>query len=388
MRRRVRQLTMHLSVIVPFHRGLVFLDRCLAAFDPLPPGSEIIVVADGAVEDCRPLAARYGANVIEIDGPSGPGTARNRAATAATGDILVFVDTDVVIDQDALLRLARVLDDSPEMAAVFGAYNETPANPEFVSQYKNLAHAYVHRTSGGVSQTFWAGFGAVRRQAFLAVGGFDERFGRPSVEDIDLGYRLTQAGYRLVLDPSLTACHLKRWTLWSMIVSDVKDRGIPWTQLILRYGGLHNDLNLKSAHRLCVVLAYAATASLALSPVDARFLVIGLAALGAIVFLGRDYYSHFYRQRGLWFAVRVVPLHFLYHLYNGVAFAVGSALFFANRRVGIHLPGALPRDAWRRPQLESSRMSAGPESHAACMPADCGSHAGARVDSRLPDRRA
>jgi GT2 family glycosyltransferase len=336
----------HLSVIVPFHRGLPFLERSLAALASRPDGTDLIVAADGAVDDCHAIAARYGARVIEIDGPRGPAVARNRAAAVAGGDVLVFVDSDVVVSPGMLERLLQFLEGDPGASAVFGAYDDTPGDPGFVSQYKNLAHAFIHRKAGGQAQTFWAGFGAVRRVAFDAVGGFDERFAAPSVEDIDLGYRLTIAGYRVMLEPWLTACHLKRWTVRGMITSDVRDRGIPWTQLMLRYGRLNSNLNVKNSSRLCVVLAYLTLAAVALAIVDIRALLVVPVAMAALFVLDRDYYLYFLRERGLWFGLRVFPLHFLYHLYNGISFATGSFLFLMNRRLGVRLTGALPADAW------------------------------------------
>jgi GT2 family glycosyltransferase len=89
----------------------------------------------------------------------------------------------------------------------------------FVSQYKNLADSYIHQSSRRVAQSFWAGLGAVRATAFLSVGGFDEPFPRPCVEDIDLGYRLTTAGHRVLLDSAIRGCHLKRWTLRSLVLT-------------------------------------------------------------------------------------------------------------------------------------------------------------------------
>jgi glycosyltransferase involved in cell wall biosynthesis len=334
-----------LSIIVPFHKGLAFLERVLDALVPLAPHDELIVVADGAVDDCRALVEAHGGYLLEIEGPRGPAVARNAGAAIARGDVLVFVDADVVASPAALERLARTFADRPKLSAVFGAYDEHPAAEGFISQYKNLAHAYFHTTSGGPAKTFWAGFGAVRRSAFMAVGGFDERFERPSIEDIDLGYRLSDAGYQILLDPSLTVCHLKRWTLWSMLKSDVLDRGIPWTQLILRYRQFGTDLNVRRTYQICVVLTYLSV-GLALHAVgDGRVPWAVLLPVALLAYFGWDYYRFFWRRRGLGFALRVFPLHFLYHLYNGVSFAVGAVLFLAARRLNVRLPGALPAHA-------------------------------------------
>src|SRR5207247_2511569 len=95
-------MVIRLSIIVPFHRRLAFLTRCLAAINPLPAGSELIIVADGAIDDCRDVAAAHGAHVIPIAGPSGPAVARNLAARIATGDVLVFIDADVIVSRGAL----------------------------------------------------------------------------------------------------------------------------------------------------------------------------------------------------------------------------------------------------------------------------------------------
>ena len=353
-----------LSVIVPFHKGLAFLERVLAGIGRLRPGDELIIAADGAVDDCHALASAHHARVVEIAGPRGPAVARNVAAVAASGDVLVFVDADVVASSDAIERVAQIFVSQPDLAAVFGAYDEDPAAEGFVSQYKNLAHAFIHRASSRSAQTFWAGFGAVRRAAFMEVRGFDERFERPSIEDIDLGYRLTAAGYRILLDPSLAVCHLKRWTLWGMLRSDVLDRGIPWTQLILRYRQFGSDLNVRNTYRVCVVAAYLGVLFAALAAIDVRFLWAVPPLLALIAYLGWDYYRFFREKRGLLFALRVFPLHVLYHLYNGFSFVTGTMLFLAARHFDVQLPGALPAYASSRGQTGPRAETAVASSHA------------------------
>lgn len=333
-----------LSIIIPFHRGLPLLERALGGVTPLAPGDELIIAADGAVDDCSRLAAAHGARVVEIEGPRGPAVARNVAASVALGDVFVFVDADVVATLSAVEGAATLFAERPDIAAVFGAYDDEPGAKGFVSEYKNLAHAYIHRVSSEKAKTFWAGFGAIRREAFEAVGGFDERFERPSIEDIDLGYRVTGAGYRIKLDPSLAVCHLKRWTFRSMISSDIFDRGIPWTQLIHRYQQFDSDLNVQHTMRLSVAASYLAVLFLLLGVVHPAFILGAIAPLALVAYWGRDYYAFFRRRRGLWFALGVFPLHCLTHLYNGVSFGVGTILYML-ARLDIRLPGALPATA-------------------------------------------
>jgi hypothetical protein len=246
------------------------------------------------------------------------------------------------------------------VAAVFGAYDEDPPERHFISQYKNLAHSFIHQTSNAVAQTFWAGFGAIRAEVFRAMGGFDERYRRPCIEDIDLGYRLAAAGHLVLLDHELRVSHLKRWTFRSMLASDILDRGIPWTQLILRSGRFHNDLNLRSAYRFSVAVSYVLPVLLAAALFNPWFLLAAAGAIGVLYHSNRKFYRYFVSRRGLWFTLRVIPVHYLYHLYNGVSFALGSMMYFAQRRFGIRLPGALPLEPWNgRSRIESLKLEAG-----------------------------
>lgn len=335
-------MSTQISFIVPFHRGLADLERCVRALVPVPSPGELVIVADGAEEDCQHLVRACGARLVDISGTSGPAVARNLGAAAAAGDVLVFIDADVVVSRASIERLSRLFDAPDAPAAVFGAYDDRPDDQRFMSQYKNLSHSFIHHSGERQARTFWAGFGAVRRDAFRAVGGFDERFGRPSVEDIDLGYRLNAAGYDVVLDPALSACHLKRWTLRSAIASDVLDRGIPWTQLLFRYGAMHNDLNLRVEYRLSVVLAYLALGSVAFAAYEPRAVAVAALALGGLTVLNRRYYRYFHRKRGALFTAGVWALHFLQHVCNGLSFVAGAVLFYSARYLGVRLPGALP----------------------------------------------
>ena len=173
--------------------------------------------------------------LVVTDPSLGASDARNAGAARATGDVLVFVDADVRVHPDALGRIRAAFDADPSLTALHGSYDDSPSHRSTVSAFRNLLHHHVHQANPGPAETFWTGLGAVRRDAFLAVGGFDaERYPHPSIEDIELGHRLVAAGGTLVLDPTVQGTHLKRWTLRSMVHTDFARRAVPWIALQVR----------------------------------------------------------------------------------------------------------------------------------------------------------
>jgi GT2 family glycosyltransferase len=339
------------TVIVPFHRNVAMLRRVLEPFRTRATTTELLVAGDGPTEaSWVDVADEFGARRVTWADACGPAVARNRGASLAVGQYLLFVDGDVIAAPGVVERVERFFAAHADAVGVFGAYDDRPEAPGFISQYRNLQHRYVHVVGAGDVRTFWAGLGAVRAEAFRAVGGYDERFRRPSVEDIDLGYRLTSAGGRIVIDPNLNGTHLKRWTFLSSIVSDVRDRGVPWTQLIQRYG-LSTDLNLGWALRLSVVCAYAIAGLLALGLWVPRVWWALPLPLGGLIWLNADYYGHFLRTKGATFAARVVVAHGVHHLCNGVSFAVGHALHMLRVHLGVTTTWTLPAGAAAAVQL-------------------------------------
>lgn len=258
---------LRLSVVMPAYNASSQLCSSLSA---LRKGErqpdELIVVDDGSTDDTSQLAAEFGATVLNTGGRRGPGYGRNLGAKHASGDILFFLDADVCVHPDTLTKVAEPFRRDAELQALIGSYDDNPACPRFLSLYRNLMHHYVHQSSAHEATTFWSGCGAVRRPAFLAMGGFDASYGRPAIEDIEFGYRLHAAKLRIALCPEIQVQHLKSWGVASMVRTDILDRGIPWTMLILRAGRMPNDLNLKLSQRLsvaivglCILLAAVAT---------------------------------------------------------------------------------------------------------------------------------
>ena len=321
-----------ICVIVPAHRADVAFERCLEAITASAAGHTVIVVDDGSPGAIVSIRARdLGFRALRLDTSRGPAAARNLGAAAADSPLLLFIDADILVRPDTVSTVRAHFESNPDVVALFGSYDTSPEAPQPVSQFKNLTHHYIHQQAREEAFTFWAGCGAVRRDAFLALGGFNESYGRPSIEDIELGYRLRKGGGRIVLLKSLQVTHLKRWTLRQLVTTDVFDRGVPWTRLILANPEFTSgDLNLSGRARASLLLTWTALVALPLAPWWPWLALISAAAVSAVLLLGRRYFAWLIGVRGLWFAAQCVPLHLLYQIYSGVAAAVGVLGFLTS----------------------------------------------------------
>jgi len=314
-----------ISLIVPIGQDVPGFERCLASLARLePPPSEIIAVVDGDDPAVADSADAIGATVLKRPLSGGPAIARNLGARSARGDILFFVDSDVELPEDTIGRVSEIFEGNPDLAGLFGSYDAEPAERDFISQYRNLLHHYVHQHARTEASTFWAGCGAVLRSVFEEVGGFDEAYPVPCIEDIELGSRIRRAGHRIRLVKDLQVKHLKRWRPGNMLATDLFHRAVPWTRLMLHEGRLLNDLNVKTNDRMSVLLAWSMlpviVAGLVWPPAFAAAVVIG----ALLLIFNRELYRFYLEHRGIGFALRSVVLHWIYLMTCGLGFALGA----------------------------------------------------------------
>ena len=347
-----------ISIVISVYNGGKEFQNCLASLAAHRERyEELIVVNDGSTDDTARYAEEFGARILQVPTRRGPAHGRNVGALAARGDVILFLDGDVCLGDDTISRIAQRLEDDPGLGAVFGSYDSEPSAPFPVSQFRNLLHHYVHQTGNRCASTFWAGCGAIRRKVLLESGGFNAAYSTPCVEDLELGMRLTRLGVRIALDPSIQVKHLKRWTLWGMITTDIWRRGIPWTRLILESDRMPNDLNLRVGARASVALAGLIGVILAMAAVRAVSgiphpvtLGMGLAflfALAAVGLLNFRFYRVVAEKRRFGLTVISLPLHLVYFLCCGTGFVFGAVIHYWGR-LGLNADRAkvaIPRES-------------------------------------------
>ena len=311
-----------IAIVIPVYNGGDSFRRCLASLrQSQSQPEELIVVADGDSDGSWHVAETFGAQVIRLPGNKGPARARNVGAQVARSDILFFIDADITLHPDTISKVRRQFQEFPRLSALIGSYDDEPGARNFLSQYKNLFHHYTHQTSSETASTFWGACGAVRRTAFIAVGGFDEGYRQPCIEDIELGYRLIQQGNSIRLCKEIQVKHLKCWKMRSLLKAEIFYRSLPWTRLLLKIRHFKADLILNHTSRLSVVMVYLLAFSLMASFWQVTWLLLASSLSLGLLILNVRVYRFFINKRGWLFTLQVVPWHWFYFAYGGAAFA-------------------------------------------------------------------
>jgi GT2 family glycosyltransferase len=334
-----------LSVVVPVRDSAATLGRVLTAIRQSAlkrENYELIVVDDSSNDASAIIAARYADTVIRLTGPGcGPAYARNRGIEIARGEIVAFVNPDVVVSPDTLPTMLSTLATRVDIGAVAASRDETSGAQNFASQYWNLLVGFGEQRHPEICAHFESGCGAVRRGALIAAGMYDEwRFGRECLEGLELGQRLQRAGYRLLLMRDLRVVYLKHWSV-AKICREVWQR----SALLSRSFGYQStsvsvpgEVVITLSRALTPAVAVMGSASLAAAFVPPSFGLIRDACVLALILLGNLPVHRFYaRQKGLAFAIASAPLHVIIQGVAAVALCVGWLL---RDTIGDRLPDA------------------------------------------------
>jgi GT2 family glycosyltransferase len=199
------------SVVVCTYDGGRTLDQCLRSLQALDyPDYEVIVVDDGSTDDTRAILQRF-PDVRAIHQPNcGLSVARNVGWNAANGAIVAYTDSDCFADPDWLTHLVYQLERSS--AAAVGGPNLTPEDGRLAACVAASPGQPTHiLESDQVAEHIPGCNMAFRREALLAINGFDPVY-RKAGDDVDVCWRLQQAGLWISFAPGAFVWHHRRHT--------------------------------------------------------------------------------------------------------------------------------------------------------------------------------
>jgi len=332
-----------LSIIIPAYNAQADLQACLLSLQgniPLP--YEILVINDASSDNTAQIAQNFETRLFTLPKRSGPASARNLGCHEARGKWIFFLDADVTVQSDTIANAFDHIHRHPLIDALFGSYDNSPADPGLVSQFRNLLHHHVHQTGDfhqntRQAQTFWTGCGFIRRDVFLKLGGFDHwRYEKPAIEDIEFGYRLLDAGHHTVLARDVLCKHRKRWTIRTMLRTDFFQRGLPWSLLMLRSTRQTNDLNVDKIQKIAALAAAALWIGLfliAFHPIAG--IALALTSKLIMLCLNLSFFRLLKKQGGFKLALTSLGLMNLYYLVCLTSYATAITVWLAHDRLGL-----------------------------------------------------
>ena len=323
-----------LSIVVPTRDSADTVADALCAIlvTRLPRHTyELIVVDDGSADATATIAARYADKVIRLSGRSqGPAYARNRGVELSQGEIVAFVDPDVMVRPGTLPRMVATLAEHPNIDGVSALHDAEPRATNFVSQYWNLLLRFGEQRYLKDDAQFPSGCGAVRRSVLLSAGMFDEwRFPTASLEGVELGQRLQGSGRRLLLLPDVEITHLRRWSFRS-VCAEVWQR----SALLSRSLGYHRTRASAPSEVVftlsrSLIPAFGIMGMLVLVAAflpEPRLEFRSAIVLAVVLLTNLPIYRFYTRERGVAFAIAAVPLHLVVQTVSGLALCAGWVL--------------------------------------------------------------
>jgi len=314
-----------LSIIIPAYNAEKTIERVLSAIfsQTCKQGFEVIVVDDCSKDKTAELAGKFPVQLIKLKQNSGAGRARNQGAKVARGDILVFVDADVILLPSTLEQIENFFQTHLDYAGLVGNYTYLSYDQNVCSMYHNLFTVYHHELSGYDIEWFWGALSAIRKEVFDKLGGFREDYYGASAEDIEFGYRLAENGYKIRYLKDLRGVHAHYFSLRSMLYNDFRKAVLGVKLYLLRKPrgahphGFSSPIN--GANILLTYLFWISFLALIFQGSGAIFLV-------ALVFFLVNYrfYNFISKKAGALYFLPSVFLHFL--SFNAIGLGVIAGL--------------------------------------------------------------
>ncbi len=323
-----------ISIIIPMLNAERTLEACLQSINSIVDKNyEVILVDDGSQDSSLEIAARYPFRLLQHLQTKGAAASRNYGASQAKGDILLFLDADIIAQKDIISRVRRRFAEDDRISAMVGSYTKHTTEKGFFSIYKNLEHHFAHHSFDKEFISFVTFAGAVKKSVFEELNGFNSDYEGATVEDVEFGYRISQAGYKIALDKDLMVVHQKRMTFLSFIKVELINRAIPWSVLLFRRKELKFNPSIGISNILSVMIFGLLGLSfilLVLPYINIPKNMVGytmFALTASLILLNSKFYIFLSKEKPLPFVVSGILTHQLSYLLKLIGIVTGFLIF-------------------------------------------------------------
>lgn len=298
-----------ISIVIPTYNAERFMTPLLdSIFRNKVDDMEVIIVDDYSKDDTVKIAESYPVRVIQLAINGGPAKARNIGVEAAEGDIIFFLDSDVIVLDGAVREVKDYFDDNPSAKCVIGVCATEPLNKGFVPSYMAMFE-YIHLidTPGNKVSVFAPRCGAIKKDFFQKIGGYNESYKGADVEDFELARRINKADC-IILNKKIVVKH--QFANFRQAVRNYFKRAVMWMYLFFREKKLDNAGPTAPGNGIAAVCAFLTFILFFFIPLleAARYAVISLL----IIFLlaNMRWWNFMRKEAGFLFAVKALFLNY------------------------------------------------------------------------------
>ena len=324
-----------ISIVIPTYNSEKFMPNLLdSVFNNGIEDMEVIIVDDRSNDDTVKIAKSYPVRVIELEKNEGPAKARNIGVRAAKGDIIFFLDSDVIVLDGTIKEVKDYFGRNPSANCVIGICSTEPLNNGFVPKYMAMFE-YIHliRTKDNKVSVFAPRCGAVRKDFFEKIGGYNETYRGADVEDFEFARRVNKVDC-IILNTRMMVIH--EFATFKQAARNYFKRAVMWVHLFLREKKLDNAGPTAPGNGIAAICAFFSFMGLFFIPfIDmAKYIFISLL----IVFLLANikWWDFMRKEAGFLFAVRALFLNYILGIDIMIAamYAVISYPFSKKEMVG------------------------------------------------------
>ena len=300
-----------ISIVIPTYNSSKFMPNLLdSIFKNKVDDMEVVIVDDLSTDDTVEIAKKYPVNVVELEKNGGPARARNIGVGEAKGDIIFFLDSDVVVLDGTIKEVEDHFRNDPSAQCVIGICSTEPLNKGFVPRYMAMFE-YIHLldTPGNKVSVFAPRCGAIKKELFRDLGGYRETYKGADVEDFELARRICKVE-DIYLNPKMLVKHQFVNNIEEAVRNYFK-RSVMWIHLFLKDKQFDNAGPTSPSNGIAAICSFLSMLALLASPfIDGA---LNIFALFMIIFIiaNLKWWNFMRKEAGLEFSLKGLLLNYV-----------------------------------------------------------------------------
>ena len=298
-----------ISIVIPTYNSEKFMPNLLKSiFKNGIEDMEVIIVDDCSTDNTIECTKKYPIKIIQLETNVGPSRARNRGVKEAQGEIIFFLDADVIVMDGTIREVKDYFEKNPSANCVIGICATEPLNKGFVPRYMAMFE-YIHLigTRDNKVSVFAPRCGAIKKTFFQSIGGYNEAYKGADVEDFELARRINKVD-SIILNRKMIVKH--QFADFRQSVRNYFKRAVLWVHLFFKEKQLDNAGPTSPSNGIAAICSFLSFVSLFFIPLAPAVLYVFFPFLLVFLLANVKWWNFMRKEAGLLFALKALFLNY------------------------------------------------------------------------------